>query len=156
MRRLRWPGIAGAAVAAALSYGCMTPTQAVVDDVDLYDWQREQEGEEGVCVNIENGDTATLRDLSLIVRFNRLFKADTLHLELCIETPDSMRYTETVAFPISHPRRAAALRTVDEIPYRSRTVLDRMGTYRITLTPVRPVEGIEAAGINIVKSRENE
>lgn len=150
MRRLRWPGMAGAAVAAALSYGCMTPTQAVVDDVDLYDWR------EGVCVSIENGDTTTLRDLSLIVRFNRLFDADTLHLELLIETPDSMRCTETVAFPMRHPRRAAALRTVDEIPYRSRAVLDRMGTYRITLTPVRPVEGIEAAGINIVKSRETE
>lgn len=132
----------------AVAAGCLHPTQAVMSDVDLYDWH------EGAVVEVENGDTATLRDLSLVIRSNRSFRADTLRLKLLFETPDSMQYTETVDFPTSHPHRAAALRTVDEIPYRRQVVLDRMGTYRITLTPEIPVEGIEAAGINIVKSRE--
>lgn len=128
--------------------GCLHPTQAVMADVDLYGWH------EGAVVEVENGDTATLRDLSLVIRSNRSFRADSLRLELFVETPDSMQFTETVGFPVHHPRRAAALRTVDEIPYRRRVVLNRPGTYRITLTPVVPVEGIEAVGINIVKSKE--
>lgn len=128
--------------------GCLHPTQAVMADVDLYGWH------EGAVVEVENGDTATLRDLSLVIRSNRSFRADSLRLELFVETPDSMQFTETVVFPVHHPRRAAALRTVDEIPYRRRVVLNRPGTYRITLTPVVPVEGIEAVGINIVKSKE--
>ena len=128
--------------------GCLHPTQAVMADVDLYGWH------EGAVVEVENGDTATLRDLSLVIRSNRSFRADSLRLELFVETPDSMQFTETVGFPVHHPRRAAALRTVDEIPYRRRVVLNRPGTYRITLTPVVPVEGVEAIGINIVKSKE--
>lgn len=132
----------------AVAAGCLHPTQAVMTDVDLYDWH------EGAVVEVENGDTTTLRDLSLVIRSNRMFCADSIRLELFIETPDSMQFTETVGFPVHHPRRAAALRTVDEIPYRRRVVLNRLGTYRITLTPVVPVEGIEAAGINIVKSIE--
>lgn len=127
---------------------CLHPTQAVMADVDLYGWH------EGAVVEVENGDTATLRDLSLVLRSNRSFRADSIRLELFIETPDSMQFTETVGFPVHHPRRAAALRTVDEIPYRRRVVLNRPGTYRITLTPVVPIEGIEAVGINIVKSKE--
>lgn len=128
--------------------GCLHPTQAVMADVDLYGWH------EGAVVEVENGDTATLRDLSLVIRSNRSFRADSLRLEFFVETPDSMQFTETVGFPVHHPHRAAALRTVDEIPYRRRVVLNRPGTYRITLTPVVPVEGIEAVGINIVKSKE--
>jgi len=128
--------------------GCLRPTQAVLCDVDPYGWT------EGAAAEVENGDTATLRDLSLVVRSNRLFRSDSLRLEICVETPDSMRYTETVSFPMHHPRRAAALRIIDEVPYRRRVVLDRIGTYRFTLTPDRPIEGVEAAGINIVKSIE--
>lgn len=128
--------------------GCLRPTQAVMCDVDPYGWH------EGAVVEIENGDTTTLRDLSLVIRSNRTFRADSLRLELFFETPDAMQYTETVSFPMSHLRQAAALRAVDEIPYRRQAVLNRIGTYRITLTPAAPVKGVEAAGINIVKSRD--
>lgn len=128
--------------------GCLRPTQAVLHDVDPYDWH------DGVAVEVENGDTVTLRDVSLVIRSNRLFRADSLLLEIFVETPDSMHCTETVAFPMSHPRKAAALRTVVEIPYRRHVVFDRIGVYRFTLAPAEPIEGIEAAGINIVKSTE--
>lgn len=145
MRTLRagWLLILGSFLA-----GCLHPTQAVMSDVDLYDWH------EGAVVEVENGDTTSLRDLSLVIRSNRSFRADSIRLELFIETPDSMQFTETVGFPMHHLHRAAALRNVDEIPYRRRVVLDRPGTYRITLTPTARIEGIEAVGINIVKSRE--
>ena len=38
------------------------------------------------------------------------------------------------------------------LPYRRRIRFARTGDYCITVTPGRPVKGIEAVGINIVKS----
>ena len=98
MRTLRagWLLILGSFLA-----GCLHPTQAVMSDVDLYDWH------EGAVVEVENGDTTTLRDLSLVIRSNRSFRADSIRLELFIETPDSMQFTETVGFPMHHLHRAA-------------------------------------------------
>ena len=39
-----------------------------------------------------------------------------------------------------------------DLPYRRRIRFARTGDYCITVTPGRPVKGIEAVGINIVKS----
>lgn len=128
--------------------GCFRPTQAVMEDVDLYGWR------DSVVLEIANGDTATLRDLSFVVRSNRMFRDDSLHVEFCILTPDSCHFTERVSFPMQHRRTPAALRLTDEMPYRRRVVLNRLGNYRLVVRPTREVEGLEAVGINIVKSEE--
>ncbi len=129
--------------------GCTRPTQAVMEDVDPYGWV------EAAVVRIENADTLTLRDLSLVIRSNRLFREDTLHLELTLRAPDSSRYSEVVAFPVRHLHRPAALRLIDEIPYRQNVVLNRFGAYWFSLKPLHPVRGVEAAGINVVRASEN-
>lgn len=115
-------------------------------DVNPYGW------EESVRVKIENADTMTLRNLSLVIRANKQFREDTLRLEISLQTPDSARFCEELALPIRHRHRPAALRLVDEIPYRRDVVLDRFGTYWFTLRPLHPIRGIEAAGINIVRA----
>ena len=46
----------------------------------------------------------------------------------------------------------AALSREADLPYRRRIRFARTGDYCITVTPGRPVKGIEALGINIVKS----
>lgn len=129
-----------------LAVGCSRPTQAVMEDVDPYNWSRE------VCVRIENGDTLTLRDFSLVIRSNRHFQRDTLELEMTLQAPDSSHYSEVVAFPMNHPRRAAALRLIDEAPYRRHVILNQFGAYRLTITPTEPIRGVEAVGVNIVRS----
>lgn len=125
---------------------CSRPTQAVMEDVDPYGWNR------AVSVRIENGDTLTLRDLSLVVRSNRHFRSDSLRLKLTLHAPDSSHYTEQVAFVMNHPHRPAALRLVDEVPYRRRVILSQFGGYRFTITPTEPIRGVEAVGLNIVRS----
>ncbi|MBE6196367.1 MAG: hypothetical protein E7137_04655 [Rikenellaceae bacterium] len=142
-------GIIGILLWGGLLCGCTRPTQAVMADVDPYKWSEE------AAVKIENADTLTLRDLSLVIRSNRLFREDTLHLELTLRTPDSSRYSEVVAFPVRHIHRPAALRLIDEIPYRHDVILNQFGTYRLTLKPLHPIRGIEAAGINVVRASAN-
>ena len=53
-------------------------------------------------------------------------------------------------FPAAHT--PAALSREADLPYRRRIRFARTGDYCITVTPGRPVKGIEAVGINIVKS----
>lgn len=143
MRRLVW-------LLLPLLTGCIRPTQAVMEDVNPYGW------EEMAAVEIENGDTATLRDLNLVIRANRDFRADSLHLELTLINPDSAYYAEEVSLAMQHRRMPAALRMTDEIPYRRSVVLNRMGSYRLVIRPLKEVEGVEAVGINIVKSEIKE
>lgn len=118
-------------------------------DVDPYEWS------EPIVVKIENADTLTLRDLSVVIRSNRHFREDTLYLELKLQAPDSSRFCEEVAFPMHHPHRPAALRLIDEIPYRQDVVLNRFGAYWFSLRPLHPTRGVEAAGINVVRASGN-
>ena len=147
LRRLSGRCLAALWLGAAAA-GCMSPTQAVVAAVDPLGW------EEGVEVAVENADTVTERDIALVIRSNRQFRADSLRFEIRFEAPGGARFIEEVALPVQHRRMPAPLRCVDEMPYRRRVVLGRMGTYRITLTLRQPLRGIEAAGINITKSEE--
>ena len=55
-----------------------------------------------------------------------------------------------LALPAAHT--PAALSREADLPYRRRIRFARTGDYCITVTPGRPVKGIEAVGINIVKS----
>ncbi len=142
MRRWGWSALLGLLTASS----CTRPTQAVMEDVDPYGWNK------AVVVTIENADTLTLRDLSVVIRSNRNFRADTLHLEFTLHTPDSAYFRELLALPMSHPHRPASLCMVDEIPYRHNVILNRFGTYHITLRPLYPIKGIEAAGLNIVRA----
>lgn len=128
---------------------CMRPTQAVMEDVNPYGWHSE------VAIEVPNGDTVTLRDLYLALRTNRRFRADSLAVTIQLLTPDSCHYSEQVNFCLKHHRSPAALRTIHELPYRRWAKFDRIGTYTLRITPLKEQEGIEAVGINIIKSEEN-
>ena len=127
----------------------MRPTQAVMKDVNPYGWHSE------VSVEIPNGDTTTLRDLYLTLRTNRRFQADSLGVTILLIDPDSCHYSEEVYFALKHQRSPAALRAIHELPYRRWAKFDRIGTYTLRIAPLKEQQGIEAVGINIIKSEEN-
>lgn len=135
------------ALAAALSAaGCMAPHQAVVTDVDPVLWDRP------AGLVIRNTDTLTLREVEFFVRHNDRFAGDTLTVEVTTLSPDTLRHTERFLLRLSRTATAAALTQQSVVPYRSKVRFAHSGNYRMTITPVRPVSGIEAVGINIVKS----
>lgn len=126
--------------------GCLTPTGAVMTDVPVSGWRDE------AVVRIDNRDTLTERDLFLLLRRNARFTCDSLCLSVSVFSPDSLRFDERRTFPVLRTRRAASVRDVVRIPYRLRAVLPHAGEYRFVFTPSEPVSGIEAVGIDIVKS----
>ena len=101
---------------------------------------------------VTNTDTTTLRDMDLFLRYDDRMDEDTLTVRIAVVTPDSLRHEEAFRLVLPAAHTPAALSREADLPYRRRIRFARTGDYCITVTPGRPVKGIEAVGINIVKS----
>ena len=137
-----------AAVAAALLAGsCVSPHQSAVTDVNPARWDSRAE------IRLPNADTVSLRDAVIFLRCNDRFAEDTLTVRIATATPDSLRFGEWFLLVIPHPKGPAALMREAAIPYRRRIRLTQHGDYRCSVTPVRPVRGVEAVGVDLQQSR---
>lgn len=139
--------IAAAAVAALLAGSCVSPHQSAATDVDPVRWDSRAE------IRLPNADTVTLRDAVIFLRCNDRFTEDTLTVRIATITPDSLRFGEWFLLVIPRSEGPAALMREASIPYRRRICLTQSGDYRCIITPIRPVRGIEAIGIDLEKSR---
>ena len=136
-----------AAVAAALLAGsCVSPHQSAVTDVN-------PAGGLAGRNRLPNADTVSLRDAVIFLRCNDRFAEDTLTVRIATVTPDSLRFGEWFLLVIPHPKGPAALMREAAIPYRRRIRLTQHGDYRCSVTPVRPVRGVEAVGVDLQQSR---
>ena len=137
-----------AAVAAALLAGsCVSPHQSAVTDVNPARWDSRAE------IRLPNADTVSLRDAVIFLRCNDRFAEDTLTVRIATVTPDSLRFGEWFLLVFPHPKGPAALMREAAIPYRRRIRLTQHGDYRCSVTPVRPVRGVEAVGVDLQQSR---
>ena len=80
----------------------------------------------GAGILFPNADSLARYDATLFLRCNDRFAEDTLTVRIAVTTPDSLR---------------RAIR------------LGRTGDYRFTVTPTRPIRGVEAVGLTIRKDR---
>lgn len=164
-------GLQGAVCASVflLACGCGEPCGlscgSIVTDIGGRAWSGP------AILTLRNDDTLSLRDIVLFMRCDSRFCDDTLTLRVELFTPDSLHLSEPFLFsPSGHrqsaPRlfdrgcsstgRSSAPGPLDrEISglYRRRARLGRAGDYRFVITPSRPVEGIEAAGIHFEPSK---
>jgi len=99
------------------------------------------------------GVSWSLRDAVIFLRCNDRFAEDTLTVRIATVTPDSLRFGEWFLLVIPHPKGPAALMREAAIPYRRRIRLTQHGDYRCSVTPVRPVRGVEAVGVDLQQSR---
>lgn len=134
------------ALALLTATGCGASQPATSADVDPASWHDAAE------VALVNTDTLTERDLMLYLRCNDRFGEDTLTVRIAVCTPDSLRYEEPFTLVIPPTGTPAALAREVAVPYRRRVVFRRTGLHRIRITPLRPVRGVEAAGIHTEKS----
>ena len=104
-------------------------------------------------IRLPNADTVSLRDAVIFLRCNDRFAEDTLTVRIATVTPDSLRFGEWFLLVIPHPKGPAALMREAAIPYRRRIRLTQHGDYRCSVTPVRPVRGVEAVGVDLQQSR---
>ena len=133
--------------AALLAGGCVSPHQSAVTDVNPARWDSRAE------IRLPNADTVSLRDAVIFLRCNDRFAEDTLTVRIATVTPDSLRFGEWFLLVIPHPKGPAALMREAAIPYRRRIRLTQHGDYRCSVTPVRPVRGVEAVGVDLQQSR---
>ena len=145
VRRIASPAAAIAVVAA--TGGCTQPFRSNAADTDPVSWK------DPAGIVLANADTTSLRDLTLFLRCNDRFAEDTLTVRIRVSTPDSLQHEEPFVMVIPPAHTPAAISREADIPYRRRVLFDRTGDYHLTITPCRPVEGVEAVGIHIAKSQ---
>lgn len=135
--------LAAAGTFAALGAGCVTEHRSAVCDVDPFAWSEAAE------IRYVNTDTLGRFGMELFLRCNERLTNDTLTVRITTITPDSLRFEEPVQLRIPRTRDIAALGREVVIPYRRHVSLVRGGEYRIRVTPLRTVAGIEAVGIHL-------
>lgn len=135
------------AAAVFLAAGCVSPHGSVATDVSSASWS------DPAPITLANADTTTLRDIALFLRCNDRFAEDTLTVRIRVRTPDSLQHEEPFMLVIPPAHTPAAISREADISYRRRVLFGRTGDYHLTITPCRPVEGVEAVGIHIVKSQ---
>lgn len=137
---------AGLAAVMGLATGCSTPYRSVAADVDAGAWDTPVE------LTLPNTDTLNCYDWQFFVRCDERIVPDTFTVRIAVVTPDSLRFEEPFAVQLPPCTTPAARLCETLLDYRRRVLLSRSGDYRLTITPVRPLRGIEAVGIQTVES----
>lgn len=129
-----------------LATGCSTPYRSVAADVDAAAWGTPVE------LTLPNTDTLNCYDWQFFVRCDERIVPDTFTVRIAVVTPDSLRFEEPFAVRLPASTTPAARLCETLLDYRRRVRLSCTGDYRLTITPVRPLRGIEAVGIQTVES----
>ncbi len=145
---LRWIHRCMAVAAVLCASACDLPHAIVTADTDPMCWS------EAAALGLHNEDTAALRDLRLIIRYNIAFRTDTLALEIAAEAPDSAVYRDTVRLRVPRTTEAAALKRDLSIPYRCDVRFPQAGEYHLYVMPLAPVRGVEAVGVEMITKKE--
>ena len=145
-----WITIITAIVSAWLSVGCLSPHQSTAVDVDVATWSAP------ATLLLPNADTTTLRDLQLFFRCSDQFSTDSVSFHITVSTPDSSSFEELFLATFPQKVTAAALHPEFVIPYRRQVCFKRSGNYRLQITPLQPLQGVESVGINITKSNQTD
>lgn len=126
----------------------VSENNVVMADVDINDWNEE------ASISYTNKQTESNYDLSIMLHVNRRFKAKELELEITTMTPDSLRYSERVTLPVRFSWEQTSSATSDiDIPYRQSVTLRCEGVYKMVITPLQSIVGVEAAGVNFQMKR---
>lgn len=129
------------AATAAILAGCSTSVETVMNDVHPGNWSN------CTVIGYDNRDTVSLRDISLVVRYNADRHEATLPLTITTEAPDSTLFSEQFVCRLGLGRKPAPIAAIEKIPYRLSSRLSQTGRYSISITPDTPQRGIEAIGI---------
>lgn len=110
-----------------------------VHDVDSEAWYAVEE------YKFNNEDSLSLRDISIVLRYNKGYVADSLPLSVLTISPDSLLFEEH--FTLHIPRLADMRPEEHTFLYRRDVKLQRKGSYTFRLTPLTPTKGIASVGI---------
>lgn len=98
----------------------------------------------------DNADTLSLRDISIVVRYDKGYVADSVAMSIVSISPDSLVVEEP--FTLHIPRLSNLRPETQTFVYRRNALLKTPGRYRFRLTPHTAIEGINSVGIAINSS----
>ena len=120
--------------------GCGTAKRSVeMHDTEHSEWREYED------FYYDNSDTLSLRDVSIVVRYEGKEVADSVAMDILTVSPDSLVYEEP--FTLHIPRLADMRPEEHTFLYRRRVLLSRPGRYLFRLTPNVPAEGVSSIGI---------
>lgn len=126
----------------AITTACnTTPRTVEVVDHEGSVWSSAEE------IVYDNRDSLCSRDIKIVVRYDRTYKADSIALRVLTVAPDSMVLEES--FVLRVPRLSDLRPDEQTFLYRSNVVLRHKGEYLFRLTPEKAVEGIASVGLII-------
>lgn len=127
-------------VAIVLCMACSGGSRSVqMHDTESVVWDSPEE------FTYENSDTLYRRNISITVRYNGDYVAESVPMKILTVSPDSMVLEED--FTLRIPQLADMRPEEHTFIYRSGVLLKRRGEYMFRLTPLEPVEGIASVGI---------
>lgn len=148
MRHMRRRLFAATAVLLlSVTAGCASDSRSAAADVNPAGWAT------GAEIVFPNADSLARYDATLFLRCNDRFAEDTLTVRITVTTPDSLRSEELFLLAIPRTPSPAPLVREAAVPYRRAVSFRRTGDYRFTVTPTRPIRGVEAVGLTIHKDR---
>lgn len=128
------------AVAVVVAAACGGASRSVdIHDVETCVWSEPEE------FTYDNSDTLYRRNISITVRYDGDYVAESIPMTILTISPDSMVLEEE--FTLHVPRLADMRPEEHTFPYRTQALLKCRGEYRFRLTPLQPVEGVQSVGI---------
>lgn len=118
-----------------------TPRTVEMQDHEGSVWSSAEE------IYYTNQDSLLERDIKIVVRYDRTYKADSIALRVLTVAPDSMVLEEP--FVLRVPRLSDLRPDEQTFVYRSNVVLKHKGDYLFRLTPETAVKGIASVGLII-------
>ena len=121
-----------------------TELMVAMTDVNVRSWSDE------ATIEHENKDTSNQYDLDIVLHINDRFAANEVELEITMLSPDSLRCTEQVTISVNSQRPDVPTAQAADItlPYRRDTKLSSKGNYIFRIKPLKPIVGVEAAGVH--------
>ncbi len=132
----------------ALLFGACSHTEQSVEvhDQPATGWDRVEE------FTFMNDDTLSMRELAVVVRYNRCEVADSVAINIMTISPDSLLLSEDMILRI--PRLGDMRPAEHTFPYRKSVILGKRGEYRFRIAPKESVEGIGSVGLLITNQNE--
>ena len=135
-------------VVAAMGIACRGEQRAIeVHDQPTRGWEGVEE------FVFQNDDSLSMREIAVVLRYDRGDVADSVALNILTISPDSLVLSEDMTLRI--PRLGDMRPAEQSFIYRRGVVLQRKGEYRFRLTPQARVEGVSSVGL-LVTNRSDE
>ena len=135
---------------AAVLCGCTAAGESFMTEIRGDVWS------EPVEVAVPNSDTLGVCDMNIALRHDGRATGRRVAMTVKTVTPDSLWVEEPLTMTPGDDGRSRSAQHEASCAYRLGVRFARTGTYRIIITPTRPVQGVTAVGVDVARRPQNQ